>query len=145
VKTSTPIGTSQPTKTLIDQLQTLKATASQRAVERENARVKAEQEHRQWIKEQGTQYAIDALPSITTHILRIAERENATEYEVQVQTSARDYELDTYDSAYAEKLAELLRNEGLGVEWVRTTHEPGQGSYYSFSETRYDTTLKVTW
>lgn len=134
-----------PAGKLIDQLAFLKDTRELRAVERENERIRQEHEHQMWIKRAGEQNAVDSLETIKQQILRVAERNDATDYEIPVQTTARDYGLDEYDAAYAEKLAELLRNEGLGVEWVRTTQEPGNGSYYQFSETRYNTTLKVTW
>ena len=134
-----------PSGKLIDQLQVLKDTKDSRAVERENERIKAEQEDRLRYIRYGSQQAVDAFPTFTRQILTVAERDDATDYEIQVQTTSREYNLDEYDAAYAEKLAQLLRDEGLGVEWVRTTQEPGQGSYYSFSEARYNTVLKVTW
>jgi hypothetical protein len=134
-----------PAGKLIDQLKTLKDTREQRAVERENERVRQEEEHRTWIKRAGRGAAVDNIEDIKRQILRVAERNDATDYEIPIQTTMREYSLDEYDSAYAEKLADLFRNEGLAVEWVRTTQEPGQGSYYSFSETRYSTSLKVSW
>ena len=134
-----------PTGKLIDQLTELKETKDERAAAREAERIRQEQEHKLWIVRAGAQNAVDALEGIKQQILRVAERNDATEYEIPVQTTSRDYSLDEYDAAYAEKLAELLRTEGLGVEWVRTTQEPGNGSYYQFSEVRYNTTLKVTW
>lgn len=134
-----------PTGKLIDQLNELKATKETRAALREAQRIRQEQEHKLWIVRAGAEQAAASFDSIKEQIIRVAERNDATEYEIPVQTTARDYSMDEYDAAYAEKLADLLRTEGLGVEWVRTTQEPGNGSYYQFSEVRYNTTLKVTW
>lgn len=134
-----------PTGKLIDQLTVLKATQEERAAAREAERIRQEREHLEWIKNAGARQAVDSLESIKQQLLRVADRNDATEYEIPVQTTAREYSMDDYDSAYAEKLAELLRDEGLRVEWVRTTQEPGNGSYYQFSEVRYNTKLKVTW
>ena len=123
---------------LIDQINALKATATERAA------AKAEQERRDREEANaseirlGVDAAKTAIPNLAERIIRVAEDSEETQIGVPIQTASTTTELSLWEAAFASTITQHFEDEGLKVEQRQTTKNAATGK-------RFNTTVYISW
>jgi hypothetical protein len=123
---------------LIDQINALKATATERAA------AKAEQDRRDLEEANaseirlGVDQANVVIPDLASRVMRVAEDGEETQIGIPIQTASTKTELTLWEAAYASTITQHFEDEGLTVEQRQAARNTATGK-------RYNTTLYISW